>query len=56
MSDTAAAVLILPFLATLVLLLECSRLGCSRLLRHTQKAPTGRAGPPSDASQHASAL
>jgi hypothetical protein len=33
MSDTAAAVLILPALAALVLVLECSRLGCTRASR-----------------------
>lgn len=33
MSDTTAALLILPFLTVLVVALECSRLGCTRLSR-----------------------
>lgn len=36
MSDVTAAVLILPALAALVLVLECSRLGCTRLSRLVQ--------------------
>ena len=33
MSETAAALLILPFLAALVVVLECSRLGCKSVMR-----------------------
>lgn len=33
MSETTAALLILPSLAALVLVLECSRVGCTRLSR-----------------------
>ncbi len=37
MSDTLAAILILPTLAALVLVLECSRLGCTHLSRRLRK-------------------
>ncbi len=40
MSDTAAAILILPFLAVLVLTLEGLRIGCTRTWRLWQ----GRSG------------
>ncbi len=43
MSDTTAAVLILPALAALVLVLECSRLGCTHLFRHLRKPRTIKA-------------
>ena len=33
MSDTLAALLILPTLAALVLVLECSRIGCTKVVR-----------------------
>lgn len=36
MSETAAAILILPVLASLVLVLECSRIGCTHLKRRWQ--------------------
>ncbi len=37
MSDTLAAIVILPFLAALVLVLECSRVGCTHLKRRVQR-------------------
>jgi hypothetical protein len=33
MSDTTAAIIILPVLAALVIALECSRVGCTRFSR-----------------------
>ena len=56
MSDTTAAILILPTLAALVLVLECSRLGCTRLHRQLQKAPTLRERRSSETSSSVSAL
>lgn len=38
MSEAAAAVLILPTLGVLVLVLECSRVGCTRLSRRLRGA------------------
>lgn len=40
MSDTAVAVLMLPVLAVLVLVLECSRIGCTRLVNHLRRTAT----------------
>ncbi len=40
MSDTAIAILILPLLAAVVLVTECSRIGCTRLKRHLQNGET----------------
>ncbi len=40
MSDTTAAILILPIMAALVLVLEGCRFGCTRLLRRMQKTQT----------------
>ena len=40
MSDTAIAILILPLLAAVVLVTECSRIGCTRLKRHLQNGKT----------------
>ena len=45
MSDTLAALLILPTLATLVLVLECSRIGCTKCVRLTKKRREGNAAP-----------
>ena len=42
MSETAAAVLILPSLAVLVLALECSRIGCTRLSRVLRRSEPAR--------------
>lgn len=36
MSDTAIAILILPLLFAVVLVMECSRIGCARLKRRMQ--------------------
>jgi len=38
MSETTAAILILPSLAALVIVLECSRIGCTRLARRLRGA------------------
>lgn len=34
MSDTAIAILILPVLIALTVVLECTRVGCTKLSRH----------------------
>lgn len=39
MSETAAALLIVPYLASLVLLLEGLRIGCTRIARARQNRP-----------------
>ncbi len=36
MSETAAAILILPFLVMLTLALECTRIGCRGVVRRRQ--------------------
>lgn len=46
MSDTLAALLIIPTLAVLVLVLECSRVGCTSMWRMWKQ---GRADDPSSA-------
>jgi hypothetical protein len=38
MSDTMIAVVILPFLIGLTVVLECTRVGCTRVLRHVREA------------------
>lgn len=38
MSDVAIAFLILPFLVVLTIALECTRIGCSRLMRKVRVA------------------
>ncbi len=38
MSDVTAAIIILPLMAALVLVLECSRIGCTRLKRRLQNS------------------
>ena len=43
MSEAAAGVLILPVLTVLVLVLECSRVGCTRLARRVQNVKLARA-------------
>ena len=51
MSDITIAILILPFLVLLTLILECTRVGCTRLSRHLRRSgakPQARhAGPES---------
>lgn len=42
MSDTTIAILILPFLALLVAVLECSRVGCTRVSRSLRTARAAR--------------
>ena len=37
MSDTALAILIVPFLITLTAALECGRIGCTKLARHLRE-------------------
>ena len=37
MSDTAVAIVVLPIMAALVLVMECSRIGCTHLKRRLQK-------------------
>lgn len=37
MSDTDVAILILPLMAAVVVVMECSRIGCTRLKRRLQK-------------------
>ncbi len=49
MSETAAAILILPTLAALVLVLECSRLGCTHLSRRWAKPRAATAQQTSEA-------
>ena len=38
MSDTAIAILILPFLVVLTVLLECTRIGCTRMARKLRES------------------
>ncbi len=40
MSDVTIAIVIVPVMAALVLVLECSRIGCSGLKRRMQKTRT----------------
>ena len=40
MSDITIAIVILPLMAALVLVLECSRIGCTHLKRRIQKTRT----------------
>lgn len=40
MSDAAIAIAILPTMAALVFILECSRIACTRLKRRLQNAKT----------------
>jgi hypothetical protein len=40
MSDTAIAFLILPFLVVLTVALECTRIGCSRVVRKLREPRT----------------
>ena len=43
MSDTATAIIILPILVALTLLLECTRVGCTRLSRKLRESRVPRA-------------
>ncbi len=45
MSDTLAALAILPTLAALVLVLECSRIGCTKVLRLIKRRRDEEAAP-----------
>lgn len=56
MSETTAAIFILPTLAALVLVLECSRVGCTRLTRRLKAAPAQQGRRSSDADTAASAF
>ena len=56
MSETAAALFILPVLAGLVLVLECSRLGCTHLFRRMQRARVPQGKAVVQDRRHASAL
>lgn len=56
MNDIAVAVLILPLLAVLVLVLECSRIGCTRLFRHIRSAPVRAREGEARPAQHSSAF
>ena len=42
MSETTAGIFILPTLAVLVLVLECSRVGCTRLCRWLREAEAAK--------------
>ncbi len=44
MSDTTIAILILPVLIALTLVLECTRVGCTRLARKLREARSPRQG------------
>lgn len=46
MSDTAVAILVLPFLIALTVLLECSRVGCTRIARKLREARSQEARSP----------
>ncbi len=37
MSDTTIAIIILPFLVALTVALECTRIGCSRIIRRLRE-------------------
>ncbi len=41
MSDTTIALVILPFLVVLTVALECTRIGCSRIMRKLRE-PRGQ--------------